>query len=92
MLAAMIDNRLMAATRSTIDATSINWKRVVDIEDSRAAQKIIVGLAATQARRYARNGLDIAVPAKSLAMHGDEDIAAKICATPPGKESDRLQQ
>jgi len=61
LLAAMIDNRLMRGNPLNIDADSITWKRVVDIED-RALRKIIVGLGGKLEGGVMREtGFDIAV-------------------------------
>src|SRR5258707_2118190 len=68
LLAAMIDNKLMRGNPLNIDADSITWKRVLDIED-RALRKIIVGLGGKLEGGVMREtGFDIAVASEVMAI------------------------
>lgn len=68
LLAAMIDNRLMRGNPLNIDADSITWKRVVDMND-RALRQIIVGLGGKMEGGVLREtGFDIAVASEVMAI------------------------
>ena len=68
LLAAMIDNRLMRGNPLNIDADSITWKRVVDMND-RALRRIIVGLGGKLEGGVIREtGFDIAVASEVMAI------------------------
>ncbi len=68
LLAAMIDNRLMRGNPLNIDADSITWKRVLDVND-RALRRIIVGLGGKVEGGVIREtGFDIAVASEVMAI------------------------
>jgi formate--tetrahydrofolate ligase len=68
LLAAMIDNRLMRGNPLNIDADSITWKRVLDVND-RALRQIIVGLGGkTEGGVLRETGFDIAVASEVMAI------------------------
>src|SRR5258708_19299019 len=68
LLAAMIDNRLMRGNPLNIDADSITWKRVLDVND-RALRQIIVGLGGKAEGGVLREtGFDIAVASEVMAI------------------------
>jgi formate--tetrahydrofolate ligase len=68
LLAAMIDNKLMRGNPLNIDADSITWKRVLDVND-RALRQIIVGLGSkTEGGVLRETGFDIAVASEVMAI------------------------
>lgn len=68
LLAAMIDNRLMRGNPLNIDADSITWKRVLDVND-RALRDIIVGLGGrVEGGVMRQTGFDIAVASEVMAI------------------------
>ncbi|MDX1993868.1 MAG: formate--tetrahydrofolate ligase [bacterium] len=68
LLAAMIDNRLMRGNPLNIDADSITWKRVLDVND-RALRDIIIGLGGkTEGGVVRQTGFDIAVASEVMAI------------------------
>ncbi|MGQ9887231.1 MAG: formate--tetrahydrofolate ligase [Aggregatilineales bacterium] len=68
LLAAMIDNRLLRGNPLNIDADTITWKRVVDIND-RALRRIIIGLGGkTEGGVIRETGFDIAVASEVMAI------------------------
>ncbi len=68
LLAAMIDNRLMRGNPLNIDADSITWKRVLDVND-RALRRIIIGLGGkTEGGVIRETGFDIAVASEVMAI------------------------
>lgn len=68
LLAAMIDNRLLRGNPLNIDAESITWKRVMDVND-RALRQIIVGLGGKVEGGVLREtGFDIAVASEVMAI------------------------
>jgi formate--tetrahydrofolate ligase len=68
LLAAMIDNKLMRGNPLNIDADSITWKRVLDVND-RALRQIIVGLGGkTEGGVLRETGFDIAVASEVMAI------------------------
>ena len=67
LLAAMIDNKLMRGNPLNIDADSITWKRVVDMND-RALRNIIVGLGGKFDGVVRETGFDIAVASEVMAI------------------------
>ncbi len=59
LLAALIDNNLQSKTRSLgIDARTVTWKRVVDMND-RALRHIVIGLGGTSSGVPRESGFDI---------------------------------
>jgi len=66
LLAAMIDNRLMRGNPLNIDAHTITWKRVLDVND-RALRQIIVGLGDNNGI-VRETGFDIAVASEVMAI------------------------
>jgi formate--tetrahydrofolate ligase len=68
LLAAMIDNKLLRGNPLNIDADSITWKRVVDMND-RALRNIIIGLGGRVEGGVIREtGFDIAVASEVMAI------------------------
>ncbi|MCC7451805.1 MAG: formate--tetrahydrofolate ligase [Anaerolineae bacterium] len=68
LLAALIDNKLMRGNPLNIDADSITWKRVMDVND-RALRQIIVGLGGKVEGGVVREtGFDIAVASEVMAI------------------------
>jgi formate--tetrahydrofolate ligase len=68
LLAAMIDNKLMRGNPLNIDADSITWKRVLDVND-RALRDIIVGLGGkVEGGVMRQTGFDIAVASEVMAI------------------------
>jgi len=68
LLAAMIDNRLMRGNPLDIDADSITWKRVLDVND-RALRQIVIGLGgAIEGGVLRETGFDIAVASEVMAI------------------------
>lgn len=68
LLAAMIDNRLMRGNPLNIDADSITWKRVMDVND-RALRDIIVGLGGkVEGGVMRQTGFDISVASEVMAI------------------------
>lgn len=68
LLAAMIDNKLMRGNPLNIDADSITWKRVLDVND-RALRQIVVGLGGkTEGGVLRETGFDIAVASEVMAI------------------------
>ncbi len=66
-LAAMIDNKLMRGNVLNIDAETITWKRVLDVDD-RALRKIIVGLGGKSNGVLRETGFDISVASEVMAI------------------------
>lgn len=67
-LAAMIDNRLMRGNVLNIDAETITWRRVLDVND-RALRQIIVGLGGkSQGGVLRETGFDISVASEVMAI------------------------
>lgn len=68
LLAAMIDNRLLRGNPLNIDADTITWKRVLDVND-RALRQIIIGLGGrTEGGVIRETGFDIAVASEVMAI------------------------
>jgi len=67
LLAAMIDNRLLRGNPLDIDADSITWRRVVDMND-RALRNIVVGMGGKQDGVLRETGFDIAVASEVMAI------------------------
>jgi formate--tetrahydrofolate ligase len=68
LLAALIDNRLLRGNPLNIDAESITWKRVMDVND-RALRQIIVGMGGKVEGGVLREtGFDIAVASEVMAI------------------------
>jgi formate--tetrahydrofolate ligase len=68
LLAAMIDNKLMRGNPLNIDADSITWKRVMDVND-RALRDIIIGLGGkVEGGVMRQTGFDIAVASEVMAI------------------------
>ena len=68
LLPAMIDNRLMRGNPLDIDADSITWKRVLDVND-RALRQIVIGLGgAIEGGVLRETGFDIAVASEVMAI------------------------
>ncbi len=68
LLAAMIDNRLLRDNPLGIDAETITWKRVLDVND-RALRQIIIGLGGKNTGGVIREtGFDISVASEVMAI------------------------
>ena len=74
LLAAMIDAHIAHGNQLDLDLTSINWPRVVDIND-RALRQIIVGLGGKKNGFPRETRFDIAVASEVMAILGlSEDL------------------
>jgi len=68
LLAAVIDNNIQSKTNSLgLDARTISWKRVVDMND-RALRRIIVGLGGTTFGVPRETGFDITAASEIMAI------------------------
>ena len=68
LLAALIDNNLQSKTNSLrIDARTVSWKRVVDVND-RALRNVIVGLGGTTSGVPRETGFDITAASEIMAI------------------------
>ena len=68
LLAALIDNNIQSKTNSLgLDARTISWKRVVDMND-RALRRIIVGLGGTTFGVPRETGFDITAASEIMAI------------------------
>ncbi|MEM6264722.1 MAG: formate--tetrahydrofolate ligase, partial [Bacteroidota bacterium] len=68
LLAALIDNNIQSKTNSLgLDARTISWKRVVDIND-RALRQIIVGLGGSTSGVPRESGFDITAASEIMAI------------------------
>ncbi len=68
LLAALIDNNLQSRTRSlNIDARTVAWKRVMDMND-RALRNIVVGLGGTTSGIPRESGFDITAASEIMAI------------------------
>ncbi|MEM9362127.1 MAG: formate--tetrahydrofolate ligase [Bacteroidota bacterium] len=68
LLAALIDNNVQSKTNSLrIDARTVSWKRVVDVND-RALRNVIVGLGGTTSGVPRETGFDITAASEIMAI------------------------
>jgi formate--tetrahydrofolate ligase len=68
LLAAMIDNNIQSKTNNlNIDARTVKWKRVLDVND-RALRQIIVGLGGTTKSVPRETGFDITAASEIMAI------------------------
>ncbi len=68
LLAALIDNNLQSKTRSLgIDARTVTWKRVVDMND-RALRHNVIGLGGTTSGVPRESGFDITAASEIMAI------------------------
>ncbi|WP_299124153.1 formate--tetrahydrofolate ligase [uncultured Winogradskyella sp.] len=68
LLAAIIDNNIQSKTNSLgLDARTITWKRVIDMND-RALRRIIVGLGGTTSGVPRETGFDITAASEIMAI------------------------
>lgn len=68
LLAALIDNNIQSKTNSLgLDARTISWKRVMDMND-RALRRIIVGLGGTTSGIPRETGFDITAASEIMAI------------------------
>ena len=68
LLAAMIDNNIQSKTDNlNIDARTVKWKRVLDVND-RALRQIIVGLGGTTMSVPRETGFDITAASEIMAI------------------------
>ncbi len=68
LLAALIDNNLQSKTRSLgIDARTVTWKRVMDMND-RALRHIVIGLGGTSSGVPRESGFDITAASEIMAI------------------------
>ena len=68
LLAALIDNNLQSKSNSLrIDARTVSWKRVVDVND-RALRNVIVGLGGTTSGVPRETGFDITAASEIMAI------------------------
>ncbi len=68
LLAALIDNNIQSKTNSLgLDARTISWKRVLDMND-RALRRVIVGLGGTTSGVPRETGFDITAASEIMAI------------------------
>lgn len=68
LLAALIDNNLQSKTRSLgIDARTVLWKRVLDMND-RALRQVVIGLGGTASGVPRETGFDITAASEIMAI------------------------
>ncbi|MCW2817666.1 MAG: formate--tetrahydrofolate ligase, partial [Marmoricola sp.] len=67
LLAALIDNHLQHGNALGIDVRSVDWKRVVDLND-RALRAVVVGLGGTANGFPREDGFDIVVASELMAI------------------------
>jgi len=68
LLSAVIDNNIQSKTNSlNLDARTISWKRVIDMND-RALRRIIVGLGGTTSGIPRETGFDITAASEIMAI------------------------
>jgi formate--tetrahydrofolate ligase len=68
LLAAMIDNNVQSRTNSIgIDPRTVNWKRVMDMND-RALRRMIIGLGGTTSGVPRETGFDITAASEIMAI------------------------
>ncbi|NNK90093.1 MAG: formate--tetrahydrofolate ligase [Saprospiraceae bacterium] len=82
LLAAVIDNNIQSKTNSLgIDARTVGWKRVVDMND-RALRKIVIGLGGTTMGVPRESGFDITAASEIMAIlclsEDLEDLKARL--------------
>ena len=67
LLAALVDNHLQHGNALGIDVRSVDWKRVVDLND-RALRQVVVGLGGTANGSPREDGFDIVVASELMAI------------------------
>jgi len=67
LLAAMVDNHLFHGNALGIDAGTISWRRVVDVDD-RALRNLVIGLGAPQDGVPRQSGFDITAASEVMAV------------------------
>jgi len=67
LLAAFLDNHIAKGNKLDIDAFSITWPRVVDVNDA-ALRRIIIGLGGKNNGQPRETGFDIAVASEVMAI------------------------
>ena len=68
LLSALIDNNLQSKTRSlNIDARTVTWKRVMDMND-RALRDVVIGLGGTTSGVPRETGFDITAASEIMAI------------------------
>ena len=82
LLAALIDNNIQSKTNSLgLDARTISWKRVLDMND-RALRRIVVGLGGTTSGVPRETGFDITAASEIMAIlclaDGIEDLKRRL--------------
>jgi formate--tetrahydrofolate ligase len=82
LLAALIDNNLQSKTRSLgIDARTVLWKRVLDMND-RALRQIVIGLGGTASGVPRETGFDITAASEIMAIlclaQDRQDLKARL--------------
>jgi len=79
LLAALIDNNLQSKTRSlNIDARTVAWKRVMDMND-RALRSVVVGLGGTGNGIPRETGFDITAASEIMAILCLSDDMPDFC-------------
>ncbi len=68
LAAAFLDNHLRRKNRLNIDPETINWNRVVDLNDRWALEQVVVGL--TDRGFVRKSGFDISVASELMAVLG----------------------
>jgi len=67
LLAAMVDNHLFHGNALGIDAGTISWRRVVDVDD-RALRNLVIGLGAPEDGVPRQSGFDITAASEVMAV------------------------
>jgi formate--tetrahydrofolate ligase len=93
LLSAMIDNRLLRGNPLNIDADSISWKRVLDVND-RALRDIIIGLGGRVDGGVMRQtGFDITAASEVMAIlalaTSPQDLRARLARIVIGQTLDK---
>jgi len=80
LAAAFMDNHLRRKNRLNIDPETINWNRVVDLNDRWALEQVVVGL--TDRGFVRKSGFDISVASELMAVlglsTGLQDLRARV--------------
>jgi formate--tetrahydrofolate ligase len=91
LLAAMLDNHLQQGNELGLEARSIAWRRVLDMND-RALRQLVVGLGGTAQGVPRETGFDITAASEVMAVlclaQSPEDLAARLGRILVGQDRD----